>query len=83
MTSLTEIMTSQPLFQNTVILRGPEVAIFADIIKIVTRFIKEIFKDSIKAKRTRNNVLKVNLYLYLLISGEKMLISAEVRGCVT
>ena len=87
--SSTEIMTSWPLFQNTVILRGPGLAIFADIIKNITRIVKQIFKDSIKAKRIRNYVLKYNLYLYflikqnLLIPGEKVLISAEVRECVT
>ena len=52
-TSLTEIMTSQPLFQNTVTLRRPRVAIFADIIKIITRFIKEVIKDSRKVNRIR------------------------------
>ena len=49
-------MTSQPLFQNTFILRRPGVAIFADIIKIVTMFTKKIFQDSKKVKRIRNNV---------------------------
>ena len=39
-------MTSQPSFQNIVILRSPRVAIFADIIKIATMFIKEMLKDS-------------------------------------
>ena len=34
------------------------VAIFADIIKIVTIFIKNIFKDSRKVKRIRKNVSK-------------------------
>ena len=48
-------MTSQPLFQNTFILRRPGVAIFADIIKIVTMFIKNFFQDSKKVKRIRNN----------------------------
>ena len=67
-TSLTEIMTSLPLFQNTITLRRPGVAIFADIIKIITRFIKEIFKDSRKPKRIRNYVLKCNLYLFLDIT---------------
>ena len=43
-------MTSEPLFQSTVILRRSGVAIFADIIKIVTFFIKTIFKDSRKLK---------------------------------
>ena len=60
-------MTSKTLFQNTVILRRPGVAIFADIIKIITRFIKKIFKDSRKAKKVRNYVLKINLYQYFLI----------------
>ena len=88
-TSSTEIMTLQPLFQNSFILRRPGVAIFADIIKIITRFIKKIFKDSRKVKRIRNYVSKCNLYLYflilqnLLISREKMLMSAILRGCVT
>ena len=50
MTSWTESTTSQPLFQNTFILRRPKVAIFADIIKIATMFVKTIFKDSKKLK---------------------------------
>ena len=66
-TSSTEIMMSWPLIQNTVILRRPGVAIFAGIIKIVTRFIKQIFKDSRKGKGIRNYTLKCNLYLYFLI----------------
>ena len=65
--SSTEILASQPLFRNTVILRRPGVALFVDIIKIVTRFIKQIYKDLRKAKRIRNYVLKCNLYLYFLI----------------
>ena len=65
--SSTEILASQPLFRNTVILRRPGVGLFVDIIKIVTRFIKQIFKDLRKAKRIRNYVLKCNLYLYFLI----------------
>ena len=82
MTWLTEIMTSYALFQNTVILRRSEVAIFADIIKIITKFIKKLFKDS----RIKNYVLKCNLYLYLLIlenlpiSGEKLLMSSKLRS---
>ena len=43
------------------------VAIFADIIKILTMFIKTIFKDSKKVKRIRNHVSRCNLYLYFLI----------------
>ena len=54
MTSWTEIMTSQPQFQN-------RVAIFADIIKTVTVFIKTVFRDSRKVKRIINYVLKWNL----------------------
>ena len=65
--SWAEIMTSCPLFQNTSILKGPGVAIFADIIKIVTMFIKAIIKDSRKVKRIRNFVTKSNLYLCFLI----------------
>ena len=49
-----KIMTSQPLFQNTFNLRSPRVAIFAGIIKILTMFVKTIFKDSKKVKRIRN-----------------------------
>ena len=52
-TLLTKIMTSYPLIQNTVILRRLGVAILADIadiIKIITRFIKHPFKDSRKLK---------------------------------
>ena len=36
----------QPLFQSNFILTRPSLAIFADIIKIVTIFIKTIFEDS-------------------------------------
>ena len=53
--------------QNTIVLRRPGVVIFADIIKIITSFIKHIFKDSRKAKRIKNYVLKWNRYLYFLI----------------
>ena len=52
-TLLTKIMTSYPLIQNTVILRRLGVAILADIadiIKIITRFIKQPFEDSRKLK---------------------------------
>ena len=44
------------------------VAIFADIIKIITMFIKTIFKESRKVKRVRNYVPKCNLlsvFLYI------------------
>ena len=51
-------MTSYPLFQRSIILKRPSVAIFADIIKIVTIFIKTIFEDSKEFKRIRNYVSK-------------------------
>ena len=54
-------------FQKAFILKRPGVAIFADIIKIVTMFIKTILKDSRKVRRIRNYVSKWNLYLYFLI----------------
>ena len=49
-------MTSWNLIENAFILRRPRVAIFGDIIKIATLFIKEIFEDSKRVKRTRNYV---------------------------
>ena len=66
-TSRIEIMTSQHLFQNIFILRRSRVAMFADIIKIVTIFIKTGFKDSKNFKTIRNYVPKSNPYLYFLI----------------
>ena len=57
--------------------------------KILTRFIIPIYKDSRKVQINRNYASKWNLYLYvliqqnLLISGEKMLMSPELKGCVT
>ena len=71
------------------ILRRPRVANFNDIIKIVTRFIKTTFKDSSKVKSIRNSASKYNLCMYflikqkMLISGEKMLMSVELKECVT
>ena len=46
-------MTSQPLFQNTFILRRPRVANFSDIRKITTTIIKKIVKDSKKLKELK------------------------------
>ena len=43
-------MTSQPLFQNTFILRRPGVSIFAAIVKIVTIFIRKPLQAQIKLK---------------------------------
>ena len=41
-------------FQNIFVSRRPGVAIFADIIKIVTMFIKTTLKDSQKIRGIRN-----------------------------
>ena len=60
-------MTSQPLFQNALILRMPGVVILADIIKVVTMFIKKITKDSRKVKRIRKYLSNSNLYVYFLM----------------
>ena len=54
-------------YQNTIILRRARVAIFADIFKIVTTFIKKIFEGLKNVKRTWNNESKYTIYLYLLI----------------
>ena len=51
-------------FQKTLTLRRPGVAIFADIIKIVTTFIKTILKYSRKVRKIRSS--KWNLYLCFL-----------------
>ena len=69
--------------------KKPGVVIFVDMIKTVTMFIKTITEDSRKVKRIRNYVSKSNLYVYflmwqnLLISSEKMLMSAGIKECVT
>ena len=81
-------MMSLSLFQNTLIIRRTRVAIFADIIKTVTIFLKAIIKNLRKVKRNRNYVSKSNLHLYflmwqnLLIFGGKMLVSAELKVCI-
>ena len=68
MTSWRKIKTSKPLFQNTFSYkRRSRVATSADIIKIVTMFMKTIFKGSEKVKRTGYYVPKSNLYLHFLI----------------
>ena len=50
-TSSIEIMTSKPLFQNTVILGRPGVGIFVGIIKTITRCIKKSLKTQEKLKK--------------------------------
>ena len=74
-------MTSKHLFQKTFILRRSGVAIFADIIKIVSMFIKTIFKYSRIVKRIRSYASNCSLYLYFLIK-QNLLISSEndLRG---
>ena len=54
-------------FQQIFILKRPGVAVFADVIKIVTMFTKTILKDSRNFRRNRNYVSKTNLYMYFLI----------------
>ena len=51
-------------FQTTRILRRFGLAIFADIIKIVTMFIKKIIQD---LKKVINHLSKSNLYLYFFM----------------
>ena len=53
----TKVMISQPLIQNTLILRWPRVAIFVDIIKFVTMFIKAIFKSKKKMEIMYQNAI--------------------------
>ena len=73
---------------NTLLLRRIREANFAKIIKVLPIFIKKTFKDSQKVKRIGYYALKRNLYMYfsikqkLLITGEKMLMSAELKRCV-
>ena len=55
------------VFLKNFILRPPEVAIFADIIKTLTTFIKTVLKDSRKVRRIRSYVSEWNLCLYFLI----------------
>ena len=55
------------IFQYILTLRRSGVFIFADIIKIVTMFIKIITKDSRKVKGIRKYVSKSNLYVCFLM----------------
>ena len=55
------------IIQNILILRRPGVGILADIIKIITTFIKTITKDSRKVKRIKNYLSNSNLYVYFLM----------------
>ena len=54
----------------TFLLRKPRIAIFANIIKTVTMFIKTIFEDSKKVKRIRNYESKMqSLSVFLDIAN--------------
>ena len=53
------------------------IALFADIIKTVTMFVKTILKDSRKVRRIRNHISKWNLYLYFLIEQNLMISSKK------
>ena len=55
-------------FQIIFILRRPGVAIFADIIKILTTLIKTILKDSGKVRSIRSYLSEWNLYPFLDIA---------------
>ena len=84
MTSPTGIMTSQPLFQNTVILRRPGVAIFADIIKIITRFIRKT-QEKLKELEICIKMQSMSVFFDVTKFADfwcKMLMSAEIAGCV-
>ena len=61
-------MTLKLLLENTFVLRRVEVAIFADIIKILTMFIITVYKDSRKVKINRNYVSQYNLSVFLDIA---------------
>ena len=52
------ISTSYLFFLFFIVLNWPGVAVFADIIKIITIFVKKIFQDLIKVKRIRKYVSK-------------------------
>ena len=67
---------------NTFVLRKPRVENFATLPCLLK---PPLIKDSRKAKRIKKYVLKCNLYLYFfiyfksLISGEKVLMPAELK----
>ena len=60
-------MTTLPLLQNNFTLRELREVFFAEIMKIVTIFYKNIFKDSKRVKRIRNYESKCYLYLHFKI----------------
>ena len=50
-TSWVEILTLKPLIQNNFDVRRSRIAIFADVIKSLTMFVKTIFKSSKNVKK--------------------------------
>ena len=55
-----QIVTSEPLFSNTVTERSSGEANFVDINKITIMLIKAVFENSLGIKRNANYVLKWN-----------------------
>ena len=86
MKSWVKVMISLSFFKNVFVFRGSGAADFADIIKIAIILIKTNFKDS---KKSQNFVSKCSFFLYFtikqnwLISSEKLLMSAELKACIT
>ena len=64
---MTDKLFFESFFEDTFISRRSRVAIFADIIKIVTMFSNNIFLDSKKVNRIINYISKHSLCLYFLI----------------
>ena len=60
--SWTEIITLEPLLQNTFTLRRPRVAIFDDV-KIVTMFKKTIFKDTPQKLKELEIMYQIAIYI--------------------
>ena len=74
------------LFQNTLILRRPGVAILADIIKITTMFIKAIFKRILKNLKRITKMQSLFVFLDIAKLADFWRKSADVsrkQGCVT
>ena len=71
-------MTSWPLFENTFILWKPRLAIFADIIKVLSMFIKKIFKDSEKLTELEIMYKKA---IYICISWYTKICWLPVKKC--
>ena len=93
--SWTEIMKSQPLFQNTFISRRPRVAIFTDIIydillrKLQPCLLQQPLKTQKKLKELEimyQNAIYINISWcskFCCLLERKMLIAAYLKGRVT